>query len=172
MQDGIEDIEWQAIRWVNNFDGGDVATSVVALAWMQDGVDDLEVNAIKELFFIDQDDSGVASSVVGLDWVRDRIEVLELEAIGWLNNYINPVVTSSVVDLAWVRDGIEEIEVKAIEELAYIDFYGAGEALRIVERICPSSKPLNPLTFRHWIPSRHWQGPDMTTSSASSPTRP
>ena len=132
VQDGIEDIEWQAIHWVNNFDGGDVATSVVAMAWMQDGVDDLEVNAIKELFFIDQDDSGVASSVVGLDWVRDRIEVLELEAIGWLNNYINPVVTSSVVDLAWVRDGIEEIEVKAIEELAYIDFYGAGEALRIV----------------------------------------
>ena len=61
VQDGIEDIEWQAIDWVNNFDGGEVAISVVALAWVQDGVDDLEVEALEEMSYVAYDDETLAS---------------------------------------------------------------------------------------------------------------
>ena len=36
VQDGIEEIEVEAIGWVNNFGGVEVASSVVTLAWVQE----------------------------------------------------------------------------------------------------------------------------------------
>ena len=88
MQDGIEDIEWQAIRWVNRFDGGDVATSVVALAWMQDGVDDLEVNAIEQLIFIDHHDAGEALRIVAMPFL-ETLEPPDISALDSLSALAN-----------------------------------------------------------------------------------
>ena len=132
VQDGIEDIEWQAIDWVNNFDGGEVAISVVALAWVQDGVDDLEVEALEEMSYVAYDDETLASSMVGLGWVQDGVNEVEVEAIGWVGNFSNVAVASSVVALGWVQDGVGTQDTQTIEELSYISNRNPSQALRIV----------------------------------------
>ena len=132
VQDGIEDLEVQTIEELSyiNYDNAELASSVVDLAWAQDGIEKLEFEAISWLRnFSDVD---LALAVVDLTWVQDGIEEIEVEAIGWVNNFGGVEVASSVVTLAWVQDGIEELEVNVIEELSYIDYYDAGEALRIV----------------------------------------
>ena len=59
----------------------------VALAWVQDGIQDLEVKAIQELSYINYDDEELASSVINLAWVQDRIKDIEWVAIDWVNNF-------------------------------------------------------------------------------------
>ena len=132
VQDGIEDLEVQTIEELSyiNYDNAELASSVVDLAWAQDGIEKLEFEAISWLRnFSDVD---LALAVVDLTWVQDGIEEIEVEAIGWVNNFGGVEVASSVVTLAWVQDGVEEREANVIEELSYIDYYDAGEALRIV----------------------------------------
>ena len=132
LEDGIKDLEVRTIEeltYIAN-DNAELASSVVDLAWAQDGIEKLEFEAISWLRnFSDVD---VAVAVVDLTWVQDGIEEIEVEAIGWVNNFGGVEVASSVVTLAWVQDGVEEREVNVIEELSYIDYYDAGEALRIV----------------------------------------
>ena len=130
--DEVDDLEAGAINWVNNFKDANVALSVVALGWVQDGIGEIEVKTIEELSYITYDNVGVASSVVALDWVQDGIEAAEVEAIDWLNNF-DDAEAESVVALGWVQDGIEELEVKAIRELSYIAYYDAGLATLVVE---------------------------------------
>ena len=132
VQDGIEDIEWQAIDWVNNFDGGEVAISVVALAWVQDGVDDLEVEALEEMSYVAYDDETLASSMVGLGWVQDGVNEVEVEAIGWVGNFSNVAVASSVVALGWVQDEVGTQDTQTIKELSYISNRNPSQASRIV----------------------------------------
>ena len=76
---------------------------MVALAWVQDGVDDLEVEALEEMSYVAYDDETLASSMVGLGWVQDGVNEVEVEAIGWVGNFSNVAVASSVVALGWVR---------------------------------------------------------------------
>ena len=130
--DEVDDLEAGAINWVNNFKDANVALSVVALGWVQDGIGEIEVKTIEELSYITYDNVGVASSVVALDWVQDGIEAAEVEAIDWLNNF-DDAEAESVVALGWVQDGIEELEVKAIRELSYIAYYDAGLATLVVD---------------------------------------
>ena len=143
VQDGIEELEVQTIEELSyiDFDDADLALAVVDLAWAQDGIDDLEFKAIVEFRYFSYDYAEITSSVVALNWVQDGIEeleaeamqdLLEAEAIDLLNNFDSEEVAASIVTLGWVQDGIEELEVNVIEELSYIDYYDAGEALRIV----------------------------------------
>ena len=122
VQDGIEDLEFEAIDWLNNFDGGEAVLRVVALGWVQDDVQELEVRTIQELSYINYDDPAVAASVASLSWVQDGIEDAEFEAINWINNFGSGEAMASVVALGWVQDSIEELEVKTIQELSYIAY--------------------------------------------------
>ena len=120
VQDGIEYVEWEAIDWVNNFNGAEAATQVVALGWVKDGIEELEARTIQELSYINHDDSDVALSVVLMHWVQDGITDVEADAVDWLSNF-SDVEAEPVVALAWVKDGIEELEVQTIRELSYFD---------------------------------------------------
>ena len=132
VQDGIDDLEFEAIDWIGNFSDVDVAKLVVELAWVQDGMEELEVQTIEELSYIAFDDAELAYSVIVLGWVQDGVEDIEWQAIDWVNNFGGVEPASAVVALAWVQDGVEEREVNTIEELSYIDFYDTDEAARIV----------------------------------------
>ena len=72
---------------MNNFGDAEVASAVVSLGWLQDGIDDVEVKTIEELSYIANKDTGVGLSVVALDWVQDGVEDVEADAIDWMNNF-------------------------------------------------------------------------------------
>ena len=132
VQDGVDELEAEAIDWINNFGGPQVALSLVSLGWMQDGVGEMEVKAIEEISYIDYRSTEVASSVVALEWIQDDISHVEAKAIEWLANIGSAEVASSVVSLDWVRDGVGEVEVKAVEEISYIDSRSPGVAMTLV----------------------------------------
>ena len=132
VRDGIAGPEPRAIRLLRNFNDTNVALSVITLGWVQDGIDQGEIDAIEELSYIDYDSTELASTVVRLGWVRDGVDDLEFEALGWIGNFSNPDVASSVVALRWAQDGIEEIEVRTIEELSYIDYDSTELASTVV----------------------------------------
>ena len=109
-----------------------LAASIKELGWVQDGVDDTEVDAIKHLWSMDLD---LASFVASLGWVRDGIDDTEVDAIKhlWSIDRVDRDLASFVASLGWVRDGIDDTEVDAIEHLLYIAYSDAGAALRIAD---------------------------------------
>ena len=107
-----------------------VATSIVSLNWVQDGIHDVEAGAFRWLNNIGSVD--VASSVVSLGWVEDGIEGIEVKTIEELSYLANKDtgVGLSVVALDWVLDGIEEVEAEAIDWMS--NFGDAGVASSVV----------------------------------------
>ena len=90
MQDGIEDLEAEAIRWMNNFGDEEVTSSVVALSWVQDGIDKQEALAIEELSYLSRKNGGHVSRIVGMPF----LETLDPPDVSAL---------ASLVDMAWFR---------------------------------------------------------------------
>ena len=123
-----------AFRWLDNMGSAEVASSVVSLGWVEDGIEEIEVKAIEKISYIDYGDAEIASSVVSLGWVQDGIEDVEVKAIEKVAYIANEDagVASSVVSLGWVQDGIEDVEVEAIEKVAYIANEDAGVASSVV----------------------------------------
>ena len=110
-----------------------LASSIKKLAWMQDGMDDSESEALQELLYIAVTSRAVVSSLISLDWVQDGISDDEAAAIDRINNIASAEVMSAVVALGWVRDGIDDdLEVKTIEELSYIANDDTGLGLAVV----------------------------------------
>ena len=101
-----------------------VATSIVSLNWVQDGIHDVEARAFRWLNNIGS--VVVASSVVSLGWVEDGIEGIEVKAIEEISYIANEdsEVGLSIVSLDWVQDGIEEIEAGAID---WMNNFGSAE---------------------------------------------
>ena len=117
MQDGIDDAESEVVQDLLFIavESQPVASSVVELGWVQDGIDGAEAEAIAWINNIGG--AGVASSVVALGWVQDGVDDVEVEAIENLSYIANEdaEVASSIVALRWVQDGIEDAEAEAIE---------------------------------------------------------
>ena len=134
MQDGIDDVEAGAIRWINNIRTAEVASSAVSLGWVQDGIDAVEVKTIEELSYVANRDAGIGLSLVSLGWVQDGINDVEAEAFRWMRNMIigSVEVALSAVSLGWVQDGLDAMEVKTIERLSYIANRHAGVGLSLV----------------------------------------
>ena len=57
---------------MNNIRSVQVASSVVSLGWVQDGIEEVEVKTIEGLSYMANKDAEVASSVVSLGWVQGR----------------------------------------------------------------------------------------------------
>ena len=83
LQDGIEDLEGEAINWIGNFGDAEVASSVVALGWVQDGIEEVEVKAIQQLSYIDYHDSDQALNVMGMPFLEtlDPADVSAIESL-------------------------------------------------------------------------------------------
>ena len=87
-----------------------VASAIVSLDWVQDGVDGVEAGAIDRMNNFG--DAEVASAVVSLGWVQDGIDDVEVKTIEELSYIANKDtgVGLSVVSLDWVQDGIDDVE--------------------------------------------------------------
>ena len=90
LQDGIEDLEGEAINWIGNFGDAEVMSSVVALGWVQDGIGKQEALAIEELSYLSRKNRGHASRIVGMPF----LETLDPPDVSAL---------ASLVDMAWFR---------------------------------------------------------------------
>ena len=118
-------------RWLEQRDPA-LASSIKGLGWTRDGVDETEAEAIQDLLYIAATSRPAASEIVSLGWVQDGMSGVEAGAIRWLNNLRDEQVLSSVVDLKWMRDGITDLEVRVTEEISYLSYSDAGQALRVV----------------------------------------
>ena len=108
--------------------------SVVALAWVQDGINETESEAMKNLQFIAHDSPKAAFQLVSLNWATDDITAIESEAIDWLANFSTesvPVV-ASLVALGWMQDGVTAMETKLIENLSYVAYDSPEAAVSVV----------------------------------------
>ena len=109
-----------------------VASTIVSLGWVQDGVDDLEAGAIEALSHIAYQNVAVAAAAVSLDWIQDGVDDLEAGAIDWMSNIESAEVKSAIVALGWVQDGIDSLETQAIEEVSYLSHEHTVAALSVV----------------------------------------
>ena len=106
-----------------------VASAIVSLDWVQDGVDDVEAGAID--WMNNFGDAEVASAVVSLGWVQDGIDDVEVKTIEELSYIANKdtEIGLSVVMFEWVQDGIEEVESEAID---WMNNFGDAEVASAV----------------------------------------
>ena len=109
-----------------------VASTIVSLGWIQDGIDDLEAGAIDWMANIES--AEVASAIVVLGWVQDGISELDVETIENLSYIANEgaEVGLSVVSLDWIQDGVDSLESEVIEELSYMAYQYVEVASTIV----------------------------------------
>ena len=70
VQDGVDDLEVDALSWVGNIGSAEVASSVVSLGWMQDGIDEIEAKAIEQISYIAYRDSEAALRIVGMPFLE------------------------------------------------------------------------------------------------------
>ena len=106
-----------------------VASAIVSLDWVQDGVDDVEAGAID--WMNNFGDAEVASAVASLGWLQDGIDDVEVKTIEELSYIANKDtgVGLSVVSLGWVQDGVEGVEADAID---WMNNFGDAEVASAV----------------------------------------
>ncbi len=106
VQDGVTQDEAEVMDLITSFNDPANALSATALIWLQDGVDELEMKAIQDLYDINYYDSAVGASVLALPWVQDGITEIEGETLPALDymNYIDSTLAALVVAFPWVTD--------------------------------------------------------------------
>ena len=110
-----------------------LASAIRDMAWMRDGIDATESEALQALLYIAVTSRSVVATVASMGWVRDGVSADEAEAIDWINNIGGAEVMTAVVALPWVQDGIDGVlEIRMIEELSYIDYEDTGLAMSVV----------------------------------------
>ena len=57
---------------------GEVASSVVSLGWVQDGVEEIEIKAMEVISYVDYGNARVASSVIALAGYRTASKIPKL----------------------------------------------------------------------------------------------
>ena len=129
VQDGVNIPELRAIELLNGFGNSGMTLVVIAMTWVQDGIDaNAEVDALGLLSQGAGSPSVPAFAILSLPWVRDGLEEEESVAIGLLYEIGDISIASSIVSLDWVQDGINgEEETDSIGKLS--DIAGADPGL-------------------------------------------
>ena len=106
-------------RWLER-EEPELAAAINGLAWVQDGLDAVESQAIEDLLYIAIESPTLASSVVSLVWVQDGVDASEADALWWIENFGDPDVATSVIALGWLQDSVSAQEVDTIEQISYL----------------------------------------------------
>ena len=108
--------------------------SIVAIAWIADGVEASETEAVQELVYLAAFHETLAASLIGLQWLTDGIAETETEGLENFRYlaFDSKAAARHLASLPWFLDGITETEVGAISNLAYIAQNNAAAAERIV----------------------------------------
>ena len=133
VQDGIEEVEADAIDWMNNFGDTGVASSVVSLGWVQDGIEELEIEAIEKLSYIAYENAEVASAVVSLSWVQDSVNGAEaalIEDFGSIANK-NAGEALRIVSMPFLET-VEPPDISAINSLRQLAAFRPEAFVRVM----------------------------------------
>ena len=98
----------------------ELAAAIEGLTWVQDGLDDAEMEAMENLLYIAVEDISLLSALVHFGWVADGIQPEESRAFDELS-YIaidSTSVAKAILSLTWMEDGIEELEAETLGWIA------------------------------------------------------
>ena len=99
-----------------------LATSIVAIDWIEDGIEASESEAVQELVNLAAFHEMLTASLIDRPWFADGVTATELEGVKYLGYivYDSEAAARQVAEMPWFVDGITETEVEAIDNLAYI----------------------------------------------------
>ena len=118
--DGLDEPESGAINVITDSFNPKFSPEMIGFDWVQDGIEQGEVEALQYLSYLARQDAPLALSLATLGWIRDGLDDLERAALDWIGDFDSQKVTSSVIALPWVQDGIGTGEVEAIELLSHV----------------------------------------------------
>jgi len=102
-----------------------LAAEIKALPWVQDGIDDAEFTALREILYLATLSRPAVANILEMRWVRDGVDDEEAESLDLMVGFNDPVVVLSITKLSWIQDGIEgSSEVRVIRELYSYFNYG------------------------------------------------
>ncbi len=90
VKDGVDAREADTIDWVVGFNDAANSLSITKLAWVQDGIDEVELQAIRRLTEIATTDPDEATRVMVLPWVQDGIDIRDVGALWEADPYQLP----------------------------------------------------------------------------------
>ena len=77
VQDGVDELEAEAIGWLRNMGNADVLSHVVAVEWVRDGINHAEVLTIEDLSYFGNANTEAAEALLALGWVEDGVAGME-----------------------------------------------------------------------------------------------
>ena len=91
-----------------------LATSIVAIVWIDDGIEASEAEAVQELVTLAAFHEMLTASLIDLPWFEDGITETELEGIKYLGYiaYDSEATTRQVAAMPWFVDDITETDAK------------------------------------------------------------
>ena len=84
-----------------------LASQIQNLAWVQDGLSDLERSTVDELLYMATEDVANLEAVLQLPWVQDDISETEYELLDFLGvlDTPDPANLNAALNIPWVQDG-------------------------------------------------------------------
>ena len=77
VQDGVDELEAEAIGWLRNMGNADVLSHVVAVEWVRDGINHAEVLTIEDLSYFGNANPEATEALLALRWVEDGVVGME-----------------------------------------------------------------------------------------------
>ena len=135
VQDDVTPAEAEAVDLLNGLPDAGFASLLLAQQWLEDGIEQHEVDVLKALSRIAYSDLAAAMGLVGLDWVADGIDAADAEALRSLGFLAQQDLTllRTMLALKWVADGIDITETSAISTLTAMAGKSQALAGSIVE---------------------------------------
>ena len=111
-----------------------LATSIVAVDWIADGVEASESETVQELMHLAAFHEMLTASLIDLPWFADDFAETEVEALEYFRYLASDSATAAslIMEMPWFVDGINELDVRIIDNLSYVAQNNASEAERIV----------------------------------------
>ena len=112
-----------------------LAKSIVALAWIEDGIVASESEVVQEVVTLAAFYEMLTASLIDSAWFLDGVTKTELEGLKYIGYiaYDSEATAKQVADMPWFVDGINETEVEALNNLAYIAQSSEAVAERIAQ---------------------------------------
>ena len=111
-----------------------LAQQIQTLAWVQDGLSDLERSAVDELLWMAAEDVANLEAALRMSWVQDDIQEAEYQALnrlGYLDSP-NPGNLYVALSIPWVQDDMSETEYDIIHSLGALDFDATDVVLQLL----------------------------------------
>ncbi len=138
FEEPSQGIETDSIQTLINLwiDQRDITEWIVALSWINDGVDQSEAGAFQRFLEVAVADVALGEKMLGLLWINDGLTEAELMAFEDIADVAieDAELAKEVMDLPWLMDGVSREEASAIRELRSIfeeDPEVAGEIARL-----------------------------------------